>query len=52
MRVDWNSYVDNLDHQDAPGCFRCHGKLVAKDAARSGQPIDVDCDTCHYFQLK
>jgi len=52
MRVDWNSYVDNLDHQDAPGCFRCHGKLVATDDDTHRAAIDADCQACHYFEIK
>ncbi len=49
MRVTWTTYVDNLGHQDSPGCFRCHGKLVATNGAQKGKKIDASCDSCHYI---
>ncbi len=52
MNVSWNSYIDNAGHQGTPGCFRCHGKLVATTGATKGSTIDAGCDSCHYFQLQ
>lgn len=44
MKVTWGSYPNNIGHQDAPGCFRCHdGNHVASD----GRKINDDCATCH-----
>jgi nitrate/TMAO reductase-like tetraheme cytochrome c subunit len=51
MKVDWNTYVDNSGHSKFPGCFRCHGKLVATTGSNIDKPIDADCDSCHYFTL-
>jgi nitrate/TMAO reductase-like tetraheme cytochrome c subunit len=47
MRTDWNTYADNIGHQDSPGCFRCHGWLVAADGPSAGQPISSGCTSCH-----
>jgi nitrate/TMAO reductase-like tetraheme cytochrome c subunit len=52
MKVTWTTYVDNAGHQHGPGCFRCHGKLVATSGATKGQAIDAGCNSCHYFQLQ
>ncbi|MBI4285419.1 MAG: NapC/NirT family cytochrome c [Chloroflexi bacterium] len=48
MHVDWNTYKSNLGHLDpqAPGCFRCHGKLEVK--GQKGKFIDAGCTSCHY----
>jgi hypothetical protein len=51
MNVSWKTYVNNAGHQDSPGCFRCHSKLVATSGSTAGSPIDATCDACHYFQL-
>ncbi|MDD4859623.1 MAG: NapC/NirT family cytochrome c [Dehalococcoidales bacterium] len=47
MQVTWETYGNNAAHQESPGCFRCHGKLVEKTAAGTGPTIDVSCDLCH-----
>ncbi|MBI4186556.1 MAG: NapC/NirT family cytochrome c [Chloroflexi bacterium] len=52
MKVTWKSYPINIGHQEAPGCFRCHGKLAATAGEQKGQPIDVSCNLCHYFALE
>ena len=44
MKVDWGTYPNFLGHNDAPGCFRCHGSDL-KPA--SGATIGQDCNTCH-----
>jgi nitrate/TMAO reductase-like tetraheme cytochrome c subunit len=51
MKVQAQTYPDNLGHRSAPGCFRCHdgahfkvvkGKLTAES-------IPSTCSTCHTF---
>ena len=49
MNVSWQSYPSNLGHLQSPGCFRCHGKLVATGREKVGQKIDAGCDSCHYI---
>ena len=49
MRVNWNTYLNNIGHQSSPGCFRCHGRLVAKNGPRQGQTISANCTLCHYL---
>jgi len=51
MRVTWKSYFDNAGHTESPGCFRCHGKLVAKAGGEKGKTIVAECNSCHYLQL-
>ena len=52
MKVDWKTYIDNSSHVESPGCFRCHGKLVATVDVQESKTIDADCDSCHYFELQ
>lgn len=47
MQVSWETYVNNAAHENSPGCFRCHGKLVEKMATGKGPTVDVRCDLCH-----
>ncbi len=49
MQVSWKTYIDNIAHQESPGCLRCHGKLVAITGDQEGKIIDAGCDSCHYF---
>ena len=45
LKVTWGTYPNNLGHEDAPGCFRCHdGEHATADAAASIVP---DCASCH-----
>lgn len=44
MMVTWETHINNLGHTKSPGCFRCHGTLVAP----SGKAIESRCDLCHY----
>jgi hypothetical protein len=44
MKVTWQTYPNNIGHQKSPGCFRCHGKLTAKDG---GNIINANCNLCH-----
>jgi hypothetical protein len=48
MKVTWETYYDNSGHTESPGCFRCHGKLVAPTADQEGKVIDITCNSCHY----
>jgi len=46
MKVDWQTYPDNIGHKISPGCFRCHdGRHVAENGGR----ISHACETCHTF---
>jgi nitrate/TMAO reductase-like tetraheme cytochrome c subunit len=47
MNVNWNTHPDHSAHQSSPGCFRCHGKLVAANGPNAGKIIDARCDLCH-----
>ncbi len=51
MHITWTTYIDNIGHITSPGCFRCHGKLVAYGGPDAGQVISKNCDLCHYFTL-
>jgi hypothetical protein len=44
LKVTWGTYLNNLGHTDAPGCFRCHD---GGHSTVTGQTITQDCDTCH-----
>ncbi len=48
MKVDWNTYKSEAGHLVSPGCFRCHGKLVAGAGPGIGAPVEARCDLCHY----
>ncbi|RMF71071.1 MAG: cytochrome C, partial [Planctomycetota bacterium] len=46
MRVNWQSYPENIGHMMSSGCFRCHdGRHVSDD----GRAISSSCETCHTF---
>jgi hypothetical protein len=45
MKVKWGTYVNNIGHNDYPGCFRCHdGEHKTSDG---GKAIEQDCNACH-----
>ncbi len=48
MKVNWETYPDNMGHQDSDGCFRCHGALVSIKGSQKGESIDASCGLCHY----
>ncbi|NMM25059.1 MAG: hypothetical protein HHJ11_16525 [Phycicoccus sp.] len=51
MKVQAKTYPDNLGHQSAPGCFRCHDGahfLVVKGQI-TNKKIPSECSTCHTF---
>ena len=49
MRVTWDTYLNNIGHQNAPGCFRCHGNLVAQAGPTKGEILSADCSLCHFI---
>ncbi len=52
MKVSWKTYIDNIGHQETPGCFRCHGELQVASGDRKGEGINAGCNSCHYFEIK
>jgi nitrate/TMAO reductase-like tetraheme cytochrome c subunit len=51
MKVQAQTYPDNLGHQNSPGCFRCHDGAhyrVVKGRI-TNQKIPSACATCHTF---
>lgn len=44
LNVTWGTYANNLGHETAPGCFRCHDD---RHASADGRTITQDCSTCH-----
>jgi nitrate/TMAO reductase-like tetraheme cytochrome c subunit len=51
MRVTGATYPNNLGHQSAPGCFRCHdgAHYRVENGALTQQTIPSACATCHTF---
>jgi hypothetical protein len=47
MRVRFGTYVNNIGHVDAPGCFRCHDE---EKATVDGRKISQDCELCHTME--
>lgn len=44
MKVDWNTYPNNIGHRNWPGCFRCHdGNHINQE----GKVLTMDCTKCH-----
>ena len=44
MKITWGTHPNNIGHEEAVGCFRCHdGSHTSAD----GRTIAGDCDTCH-----
>ena len=46
MRVDWQTYPDNIGHKVSPGCFRCHD---GKHVNQRGEALTTQCNLCHTF---
>jgi nitrate/TMAO reductase-like tetraheme cytochrome c subunit len=47
MKVNWQSYPENIGHYYSAGCFRCHdGQHLSND----GKVIRKDCAICHTVQ--
>ena len=51
MQVTGDTYPNNLGHQSAPGCFRCHdgAHFLVVDGALTKESIPAACSTCHTF---
>jgi nitrate/TMAO reductase-like tetraheme cytochrome c subunit len=51
MKVQAETYPDNLGHQTSQGCFRCHdGRHVqVVNGKPTGKAIPSACSTCHTF---
>lgn len=45
LEVDWGTYPNNLGHETAPGCYRCHGGEHTNEA---GETLTQDCFHCHF----
>ena len=46
MKVNWQTYPDNIGHLYTPGCFRCHD---GRHINQFGQAISAECNDCHTF---
>jgi NapC/NirT cytochrome c family protein len=44
MKIEWGTYPNNIGHENAPGCFRCHD---GNHASKEGASITQDCTACH-----
>jgi hypothetical protein len=44
MHVTFGTYLNNLGHMFAPGCFRCHDDA---HTSADGKVISQDCTLCH-----
>jgi nitrate/TMAO reductase-like tetraheme cytochrome c subunit len=51
MKVTAATYPNNLGHQAAPGCFRCHDGAHYRvvDGAITKETIPAACTTCHTY---
>jgi hypothetical protein len=47
MNAYWDTYPDNSQHLDSPGCFRCHDGNHLSGVSGAVQAIPAECDTCH-----
>jgi hypothetical protein len=45
FKVDWGTYPNNLGHETAPGCYRCHG---GEHTTATGETLTQDCFVCHF----
>lgn len=46
MKVDWQTYPDNIGHLNSAGCMRCHDGSHVNE---NGKRISHDCNICHTF---
>ncbi len=44
QKMDWKTHPNNLEHQNSPGCFRCHD---GKHLSSSGDSVRLECNICH-----
>ncbi|HET9657714.1 MAG TPA: NapC/NirT family cytochrome c [Kineosporiaceae bacterium] len=51
MKVQAQTYPDNLGHSSSPGCFRCHDgtHMQVVNGKPTGKTIPSTCSTCHTF---
>jgi hypothetical protein len=47
MKVQWGSYPNNIEHNNTPGCFRCH---TDTHKTKAGRTISQDCELCHTIE--
>jgi hypothetical protein len=40
----WNTHPDNIGHETAPGCFRCHD---GKHLTAEKEAVRLECNLCH-----
>jgi hypothetical protein len=50
MNVNWETHPNHLNHEDFPGCYRCHDDELA--TADEEYVIPQDCDVCHTFLVE
>jgi len=44
MKLTWGTYLSQIGHSDADGCFRCHDD---GHKSRDGKVVKQDCEYCH-----
>jgi hypothetical protein len=44
LKVDWDTYPNNMGHRTGLGCFRCHD---GQHIDNVGQAIRLECNLCH-----
>lgn len=44
MKITWGTYLNNIGHNDFPGCFRCHD---GNHSSTGGKIVTQDCGACH-----
>ena len=44
MKITWGTYINNIGHTDAVGCFRCHDD---EHKTKAGKTVSQDCSVCH-----
>ena len=47
MNIRFGTYLNNIGHMDAPGCFRCHDD---NHKSTDGTVIRQDCELCHSIE--
>ena len=46
--ITWQSFPNNGEHKEFPGCFRCHG---GKHQSQDGESIRLGCNICHSIPM-
>jgi hypothetical protein len=44
QKSDWTSHLDNIGHENSPGCLRCHDGL---HLTQEEEAIRLECNLCH-----